>query len=155
MTGKELRRFALAGALALAVPASLVASDYSQKSGKDAKDNPDAKRPKITLKAQPVIAMAPARIVLTAELVGGADDFEEFYCATVQWEWGDGTQSESTSDCPPYESGKSELKRHFTVSHVFNAGAWHVNFRLKRQDKSIASATVSLQIRPGLRDGGQ
>ncbi len=155
MTGTPLRRFALAGALALALPASMVASGSGQKSGKDAKDNPDARRPKITLKAQPVIAMAPARVVLTAELVGGADDFEDFYCATVQWEWGDGTQSESTSDCPPYESGKSELRRHFTVAHVFNTGAWHVNFRLKQQNKSVGAANVSLQIRPGLRDSGQ
>jgi hypothetical protein len=155
MTGTQLRRLALAGALALAIPASLVASEDGQKSGKDAKDNPNANRPKITLKAQPVIAMSPARVVLTAELVGGADDFEDFYCATVPWEWGDGTQSESTNDCPPYESGKSELKRHFTVEHVFNTGAWHVNFRLKRQNKTLGVATVSLQIRPGLRDSGQ
>ena len=77
----------------LLVAAALTVAVSAQKPDKDAKTRtPDAKRPKITLKAQPLIAMAPARVVLTAELVGGANDFEEFYCPTVEWDWGDGTQ---------------------------------------------------------------
>jgi hypothetical protein len=150
-----LRRFASAGALALAVSTAFGASGLAQKADKDAKDNPDARRPKVTLKAQPLIAMSPARVVFTAELVGGANDFEEYYCPSVQWEWGDGTQSESSSDCSPYEEGKSELKRRFTVEHVFRAGNWRVNFRLKRRDKSVGFATVNVQVRPGLRDIGE
>jgi hypothetical protein len=133
--------------------ATLAASPAAQKPDKDAKDNQDTKRPQIKLRAQPVIAMAPARVVLTAELVGGANDFEEFYCPTIDWEWGDGTQSESSSDCAPYEPGKSEIKRRYTVEHVFRAGAYRVMFHLKRRDKSIAAASVNIQIRPGLRDG--
>jgi hypothetical protein len=93
-------------------------------------------------------------VVLTAELIGGANDFEEFYCPTVEWDWGDGTQSESTSDCEPYEAGKSEIKRRFTISHVFRAGMYKVSLRLKRRDKAITSATVSIQVRPGIRDNG-
>jgi hypothetical protein len=27
-------------------------------------------------------------------------------------------------------------------------------FRLKRRDKALAAATVSIQVRPGLREGG-
>src|SRR3954466_15444476 len=77
---------------------------------KNAKDPSSDKKPKLALKAQPVIAMSPARIVLTAELVGGPNDYEEFYCPTVEWDWGDGTQSESTNDCAPFESGKTEIK---------------------------------------------
>src|SRR5262249_17763685 len=115
----------------------------------------DAKRPKLTLKAQPVIAMSPARIVLTAELVGGPNDYEEFYCAGVEWDWGDGTQSESANDCAPYEAGKSEIKRRFTVEHVFRAGMFRVTFKLKRREKAVAFATVNIQVRPGLRDTGQ
>jgi hypothetical protein len=150
-----LRRLASAGALALAVSTAFGVSGLAQKADKDAKDNPDAKRPKVTLKAQPLIAMSPARVVFTAELVGGANDFQEYYCAAVQWEWGDGTQSESSSDCSPYEEGKSELKRRFTVEHVFRAGSWRVNFRLKQHDKSVGYATVNVQVRPGLRDIGE
>jgi len=151
----QLRRYTWAAAASLLLSATLVASAAAQKPDKDAKDNADAKRPQIRLKAQPVIAMAPARVVLTAEIVGGANDAEEFYCPTVQWEWGDGTQSESASDCAPYEAGKSEIKRRYTVEHVFRAGAYRVMFHLKRRDKSIGAASVNIQIRPGLRDGDQ
>lgn len=109
-------------------------------------------RPRLTLKAAPKVARSPARVVLTADLIGGANDFEEYYCPTVSWDWGDGTESESTLDCQPYESGKSEIKRHFTVEHVFTAGNRTVTFRLKRRDKELAAANVQLQIEPGIRD---
>ncbi len=149
----HLRRYTWVAAASLLVSATLAAAPALQKPDKDAKDNPDNKRPQVKLRAQPVIAMAPARVVLTAELVGGANDFEEFYCPTIEWEWGDGTQSASSSDCAPYEPGKSEIKRRYTVEHVFRAGAYRVMFHLKRRDKSVGAASVNIQIRPGLRDG--
>jgi hypothetical protein len=149
------RRNAWVGAASLLVAATFVTAVSAQKADKDQKDNADARRPKLSLKAQPVIAMAPARVVLTAELNGGANDFEEFYCPSVEWEWGDGTKSESSSDCAPYEPGKSEIKRRFTVEHVFRAGAYRVMFHLKRRDRSVGVASVNIQIRPGLRDGLQ
>ncbi|OLB61325.1 MAG: hypothetical protein AUI11_10195 [Acidobacteria bacterium 13_2_20CM_2_66_4] len=62
--------------------------------------------------------------------------------------------SESTTDCAPYEPGKSEIKRRFTVEHVFRAGSYRVMFKLKRREKPVASAGVSIQVRPGLRDIG-
>lgn len=145
------RRFAWACAACLAMTSALAAAP--QKSDKDAKDA-DARRPQVRLKAQPVIAMSPARVVLTAELVGGPNDYEEFYCPTVEWDWGDGTQSESTNDCAPYEPGKSEIKRRFTVEHTFRAGAYRVMFKLKRHDKALGFATVNIQVRPGLREIG-
>ena len=151
----QLPRHARAGAASLVLAIVLATSASAQKADKDSKDNQDTKRPKITLKAQPVISMAPSRVVLTAELVGGANDFEDFYCAAVEWEWGDGTKSESSTDCAPYESGKSEIKRRFTVEHVFRMGAYRVMFHLKRHEKSVGMATVSIQVRPGLRDGIQ
>ncbi|PYR25830.1 MAG: hypothetical protein DMF98_10905 [Acidobacteria bacterium] len=86
--------------------------------------------------------MSPARVVLTAELQGGANDYEEFYCPSVEWDWGDGTHSESTLDCEPYEAGKSEIKRRFTVEHIFRAGAYKVMFRLKRRDRSLVHPTL-------------
>jgi hypothetical protein len=107
-------------------------------------------RPKFSLRAQPNVGIAPARIVLTAELTGGADDFQEYYCPTVLWEWADGTESESTIDCEPYEAGKSEIRRRFTQEHVFrNAGSHRVWVRLKRNDKLLASANVNITIQPG------
>jgi hypothetical protein len=149
-----LRRTTWAGAASLLMAAALAASVSAQKNSKDKdqKDSADPK-PKISLKAQPVIAMAPARVVLTAELTGGANDYEEFYCTAVEWEWGDGTKSESAADCAPYEAGKSEIKRRFTVEHVFRTGNYRVMFHLKRRDKMVGNATIQIQVRPGLRDG--
>src|SRR3954451_253449 len=111
-----LRRTAWAGAASLLTAAMLLTGVSAQKNNKD-KDQKDANdpKPKISLKATPVIAMAPARVVLTAELTGGANDYEDFYCTAIEWEWGDGTKSESSTDCAPYEAGKSEIKRRFTV----------------------------------------
>jgi hypothetical protein len=151
-----LRQHAWAGVALFLVVAALSTSASAQKNGKDKdKDQKDSAdpRPKLTLRANPVIAMAPARVVFTAELTGGANDFEEFYCGAVEWEWGDGTKSESSSDCAPYEPGKSEIKRRFTVEHVFRAGAYRVMFHLKRHDKAVGNATINIQVRPGLRDG--
>ncbi len=150
-----LRRSAWAGTASLLVAAALTISVSAQKTGKDTKDQKDVSdpRPKVSLRAQPVIAISPARVVLTAELNGGANDFEEFYCGAVEWEWGDGTKSESASDCAPYEPGKSEIKRRFTVEHVFRVGNHRVMFHLKRHDKAVGNATINIQVRPGLRDG--
>ena len=77
----------------------------------------DKERPKISLKATPMVSRAPARVVLTVELTGGANEYEAFYCPTVDWDWGDGTESESTTDCEPYQPGKSE------ITYVFLAAA--------------------------------
>ena len=46
------------------------------------------KRPKLSVKVNPAMAMSPARVVASADLSGGADDFEEFYCTGVEWDWG-------------------------------------------------------------------
>ena len=95
-------------------------------------------------------ASSPARILLTAELTGGANDFQEYYCPTVLWDWADDTESESTFDCEPYEAGKSRnqaaLHRRSTS---FRAGTHKVWVRLKRNDKLLASANVSITIQPG------
>ena len=149
----HVRRYVWAVTIGVSLAASATAAGALQKN-KDAKEGTDPKRPQMRLKAQPVVSITPARVVLTAELVGGANDYEDFYCPTVQWDWGDGTQSESTMDCAPYEPGKSEIKRRFTVEHVFRTGAYKVMFRLKRRDRALAAATVSIQVRPGLREGG-
>src|SRR5215470_17019895 len=79
-------------------------------------------KPSLKLTARPPIGMSPARVVLTADLNGGPNDSEDFYCPTIEWDWGDGTKSESMSDCDPYEPGKSEIRRRFTTDHVFRAG---------------------------------
>jgi hypothetical protein len=141
-----LRRTVSLGVTCLAVAATGLAA-HAQRDVKNPKE--DNQRPKLSLKAQPNVGIAPARIVLTAELTGGANDFQEYYCPTVLWDWADGTESESTFDCEPYETGKSAIKRRYTVEHIFRSGAHKVWVRLKRNDKLLASANVTIQIQPG------
>ena len=149
-----LRRLMWAGAASTLVASVTLTAAAPQKDDKDARDQ-ESKRPKVTLKATPIVSIAPSRVVLTAELVGGANDYEDFYCPTVEWDWGDGTHSESTNDCEPYQPGKSEIKRRFTVEHMFRAGNYRVMFRMKRRDKPIVAATANIQVRPGIRDIGE
>ena len=114
----------------------------------------DKLRPKIALRATPVMSFSPSRVSFTAELRGGANDYEEFYCPTVEWDWDDGTQSESKQDCDPYVAGTSEIKRIYTMTHLFDlSGNYTVSVRLKRQSKVVVSATTKVQVRPGAREG--
>jgi hypothetical protein len=139
----------LASSLAAALAAAPLQRNDTRKDKAPAGDD----HPKLSLKAQPTVSISPARVVLTAELTGGPNDYQDYYCPTVDWEWGDGTESESTLDCEPYVAGKSEIKRRFTVEHVFRAGVHRVVFRLKRNDKVLASASVSIQVQPGGAEG--
>jgi hypothetical protein len=111
------------------------------------------RRPTVTLRASPAIAFSPARVNVTAELRGGADDYEDFYCPTIEWDWGDGTRSEARADCDPYEAGTSEIKRRYIADHTYRyGGQYRLTFRLKRENKVLGSSNASVQIRPGVRD---
>ena len=128
---------------------SVATSAAVQKNDKNEKND----KPKLTLTARPNVGIAPARVVLTAELLGGANDNEDYYCPTVRWEWGDLSSSESGSDCAPYEAGKSEIKRRFTVEHNFpRAGSYKVYVRLKHGSKEIAATSVTVKLQPGAND---
>jgi hypothetical protein len=144
------RHFVGAAIASVMLAAALAAAAHAQDKG--SKDKDQDKRPQLKLTARPPLGMAPQKVVLTAEIVGGPDDAEDFYCPTVEWEWGDLTTSESTADCDPYQPGKSSIKRRWTVEHVFQRGSYHVVLRLKKRDKAITQATVIVEIRPGLRD---
>jgi hypothetical protein len=152
------RSFIQAAAFAVVVAGVAVSAggQGKQSAGQTAgqnKEQDSKQRPRLNLRAQPPVGITPARIVLSAELVGGSDDFEEYYCPTVEWEWGDDTRSESTSDCAPYEAGKSEIKRRYTVEHTFRrAGAFKVYIRLKHRDKEVAASSTNVQIQPGAQE---
>jgi len=130
----------------LAITASLPA--FVQKDDKDE----DSRRPKLILRADPNVGLSPVRARLTAELVGGANDYEDYYCPQIEWDWGDGTRSQSTFDCAPYQPGKSEIRRRFIVEHLFRAGQYHITFRLKRTGKTFATVTTDVQVQSGLND---
>ena len=69
--------------------------------------------------ATPPVGFTPLRVVVVVDVKDGSDDYADFYCAGVEWDWGDGTISENSSDCDPYEAGKSTIRRRFTADHVY------------------------------------
>ena len=115
----------------------------------------EGKKPSLSLRASPPISFSPANIHLVAELKGGPDDYEDFYCPAVEWDWGDGTRSENSSDCDPYEAGVSQISRRFSKTHVYNLqGRYRVQIRLKRNTKVLTSASTNVQVRAGIREMG-
>ena len=67
----------------------------------------DDKKPSLSLKATPPLGFSPLRVHASVDVRGGADDSADFYCPAIEWDWGDGTMSESSEDCDPYEAGKA------------------------------------------------
>jgi hypothetical protein len=142
-----MRSTAVLLALALLGTAPLVAQRQRDEAP------PKTDRPSIVLRAAPMVAFSPARVSVRAELRGGADDFEQYYCSGVEWDWGDGTISETTTDCDPYEPGKSEIRRYYSGTHTFTTGGrFQVRFKLKQGDKVVGTGTTAVQVRGGIRD---
>ena len=110
----------------------------------------DRERPELTLRARPNVTFATNAISFTGLLRGGADDYEEFYCLSAEWDWDDDTVSESVFDCEPYEPGVSEIRRRFSRRHTYQfAGRYEVRLNLKRRDDVVASARVRVTVRGG------
>lgn len=110
----------------------------------------EAKRPELSLRANPKIAFVPAKVQFMAMLEGGDDDYQEFYCPTVEWDWDDETTSESSPDCEPYEAGRSRITRRYTAQHTFHFdGIYEVKFRLKSRNRVISSVSIAVEVRPG------
>jgi hypothetical protein len=111
------------------------------------------KKPSLSLKATPPLGFSPLRVRVVVDVRGGNNDYADFYCPTIEWDWGDGTVSESAEDCQPYEAGRSEIRRRFNAEHTFRqAGAFRVMFRLKQRNKVVASSSTNVQVRAGVRE---
>jgi hypothetical protein len=137
----------------LVVVAGAVAASISLSAQDDGKDKKDQKKASLALKATPPIAFSPAKMVVSAELKGGTEETDDYYCPNLEWDWGDGTKSESNQDCAPFEAGKSTIDRRFSASHTFEiAGQYRVMLRLRRGTKTIVSGTINVQVKPGVRD---
>lgn len=139
--------------MTLSVALALAFSGAYQENDKGKDKDP---KPKLTVKVTPAMGgTAPARIVASADLVGGAPDGEELYCPAVEWDFGDDIKSTTSADCDPYEAGKTEIKRRFTAEHTYsNGGNYRIQLRLKKKNKAIVSGSTSVQIRPGIHEGG-
>jgi len=149
MTERIGRAWLVVFAGAVAASISLSAQD----DGKDKKDQKEPKKASLALKATPPIAFSPARMVVSAELKGASDETDDYYCPNLEWDWGDGTKSESNQDCAPFEAGKSTVERRFSATHIFEiAGQYRVMLRLRRGTKTIVSGNINVQVKPGVRD---
>lgn len=110
-------------------------------------------KPSVSIKANPSITFSPATVFFVAEVKGGPDDYQDFYCAAVEWEWGDETRDQSSADCEPYEPGKSLIQRRFIKQHRYQtAGDYRVQFRLKQKDKTVGAGSTTIKVRPGVRE---
>jgi hypothetical protein len=140
-----------AGAYTAAFVLSVFATASVVAQAPEAKSKGEPKRPSLSVKATPGTGMVPVRILVAAELKGGDDDFEEYYCPTIEWSWGDGTVSEETKDCDPYESGKSVIRRRYSVQHSYKrSGAYRIGFRLKNGNKVLAASTTVVRLLGGV-----
>jgi hypothetical protein len=140
----------LTAALILASQAGV---GLAQQGGTNASRSQGAGKPSLSFKATPPVGFSPLRVRIVVDVRGGADDYAEFYCPSIEWDWGDGTISESSEDCDPYEAGKSTIKRRFSNEHVFrSSGTYQVYFRLKQKDKTISASNGNIQVRAGARD---
>lgn len=117
----------------------------------------DKNKPGLNIRATPVSGFAPLKVSVTVSLQGGANDYLDFYCPSVEWDWDDGTKSEEKIDCDPYEAGKSEIRRNYRAEHRYQFGGsdFRVQFRLKQKNKTVASTSTTVRVQPGIRDGGQ
>jgi hypothetical protein len=105
------------------------------------------------LRVTPVVSFAPSRVRAIAELKLPADRFPDFYCATVEWDWGDLTESSESNECDPYESGVSDVRTRFSAEHTYQTGGrYRVQIRLRRNRKVLHSTSTIVTVRPGLRD---
>lgn len=130
------------GALSIILAAGQMADGYAA-----SRQGPDDD-PRLRLRATPRVAFAPASILFIGQLRGGPDDNEELYCATIEWDWGDDTLSESTPDCEPFEPGRTAIRRRFSVRHTFDyQGRYEVRLNLKRRDDILISARTRIEVR--------
>jgi hypothetical protein len=143
MMTRNAQRIVLSITVCLTMAASTAAF-----SGHDNEDTraEKARRPAVVLRVDQNVGMAPMRVTLTADLIGGADDYQAFYCPAIEWDWGDGTESDASFDCQPYQPHVSKIVRHFSVAHVFEEGEYHVTFRLKRDERELASTDAKLLV---------
>lgn len=130
------------------VCASLLLTSTTSGTGSGLGEEDD--KPDLSLRASPRVAFAPVEVLFVAELRGGADDYEDLYCVSVEWDWDDDTRSASTPDCDPYEPGVSKIRRRFSTRHRFDyGGRYEVRINLKRRDDVIASARTTVELRGG------
>ena len=140
-----------AGCLIVAALATSIA--YGAPADAQQRGSDDNKKPSVALKATPPVGFTPLKVRVVVDIKGGADDYADFYCATVEWDWADGNISGGSEDCNPYEAGKSTIQRRFSSEHTFRQpGEYDVVFRLKQKSRVVGMAKATVRVRAGIHD---
>jgi hypothetical protein len=101
----------------------------------------------VSLRALPRVAVAPALIQFSVEIGGGKD--EDVHCASLEWEWGDGSKGSTGAECPEYVAGETKVERFFEAEHEYRRqGRPAVRVRVVKDGKMIATNTVTVVITP-------
>ena len=112
------------------------------------------KKPSLSLRASPNSGFTPLQVRMTVDVRGGAEDHQDFYCPSGEWDWGDDQKSQSSEDCDPYQPGKSTIRRRYTAEHRFTeSGTFTVRFRLKQGNRVVGTTSVLVSVREGVNDG--
>jgi hypothetical protein len=105
-------------------------------------------KPEVSLRAAPRVAVAPARIVFTAELKGGPDS-EALHCLTLKWSWGDGTTSSAEGDCGEFVPGTTKVRRLFQADHEYRQeGRFTAEVTIRKGEKVVVGDSIGLTVAP-------
>jgi hypothetical protein len=112
------------------------------------------RKPRLDLRAAPRMAFSPANVLVTAELTGGDDVNDDYYCPEIEWNWDDGARSVREADCAPLETGAT-IERRYTANHAFRTpGSYNVKMTMRKGNRAIAMATATVTVHPGAGDFG-
>ena len=95
--------------LSAAVAGLIFVGFFSAGAVSSAQPSGEAKKPSLSLRVTPPVGFAPLKTRLVVDVRNGDDDYADFYCPTVEWDWGDGTISANAEDCDPYEAGPHDI----------------------------------------------
>jgi hypothetical protein len=113
----------------------------------------EPKKPSVAFRLTPPVGFSPLRVRVTVDVRGGDDDYAEFYCPEIEWDWADDTVSEMSEDCAPYVAGKSTITRRYTSEHTYRqSGSYQIYFRMKQKDKIVGAGNGTVQVRAGIRE---
>jgi hypothetical protein len=99
---------------------------------------------RLTLSAVPEEGSAPLIVKLQATLAGGPDNSYELYCASAQWDFGDGERMDYLPDCVIW-TPESRVQRSFTTEHTYaRPGNYQVGLSV---DPGLTSNPVTVEVR--------
>ena len=110
------------------------------------------RKPRLDLRAAPRMAFSPVNVLVTAELTGGDNALDDYYCPEIEWNWDDGGKSVHEADCAPMETGAT-FERRYTANHAFRQpGSYNVKMTMRKGNRAIAVATAVVTVHPGAGD---